>query len=466
MSNLPEAIYERLPSSAQHVAVSAYGYVRRRQRLGGRFRDYRRGFAEREHLTPAEWRAWQTGRLREMLRLAAETPFYREAFREAGLTAETLDRFELDDLERLPLLSKDQVRQDPTALCPGGDPGAGRPYSTSGSTGTPLTLYHSNDDVRRWYAMIDARYESFVGVTYHDPRATFSGRRIGARPNSRGPFHRYNLAERQLYFSPYHLGPATVATYVEALRKHQPVWMTGYAGAIHELARLALEQGLSCPPLKAVITSAEPVMPRAREDVAKAFGCRVTEEYGLIEGVCCAHQCHEASLHVSPDAGIVEILDESGAPCAPGVVGEIVATGLVHESQLLLRYRTGDLASWSDGGCACGRAMPILKGIEGRVQDAVVCPDGRRVTRLTSVARDLSGVAAMQFVQDRPDRVLARVVGDHVLDQDVRDEIERRLADRLGAGMGVDVEQVDALERTKRGKVRGVINTVGQGDEA
>jgi phenylacetate-CoA ligase len=146
------------------------------------------------------------------------------------------------------------------------------------------------------------------------------------------------------------------------------------------------------------------------------------------------------------------------------MVGEIVATGLVHESQIYLRYRTGDLASWSDLGCGCGRAMPVLGEIEGRVNDVVVCPDGRRVGRLTSVARELPGIGAMQFVQDRPDRVIARVVADGVLGRDVSLEIERRLVDRLGTDMRIDVEQADSLERTERGKVRGVINTVEAGD--
>jgi hypothetical protein len=69
----------------------------------------------------------------------------------------------------------------------------------------------------------------------------------------------------------------------------------------------------------------------------------------------------------------------------------------------------------------------------------------------------------MQFVQDRPDRVIARVVAEGILEPDVSVEIERRLADRLGAGIQIDVEQADSLERTERGKVRSVINTVEQG---
>jgi phenylacetate-coenzyme A ligase PaaK-like adenylate-forming protein len=461
MPGIAEEVYGRMPTAVQHVGVSAYGYMWRHQRLRGRFHAYRRLYAAHEHYSHDQWATWQTSRLREILGLAATAPAYSGTFADLGLSLLDLDRFELDDLARLPLLPKHRVRSAPQLFCPGGEPGwQARAYHTSGSTGTPITVYHSRSDLRRWYALVDARYESSVGVTYALPRATFSGRRIDTDPDSLGPYHRYNAAERQIYYSPYHLRSETVATYAEALWTHRPDWMTGYAGAIHEFARLALEQGVPCPRLRAVITSAEPVPPRLREDVFRAFGCQVNEEYGLIEGVCHVLECPAGSLHSSPDAGIVEIVDEQGRPCAPGEVGEIVSTGLVHESHLLIRYRTGDLGSWAAGACECGRATPVLEGVEGRVEDVVMAPDGRRVGRLTSVARDLPGVMAMQFVHDRPDSLIARVVYDGALPPDLRDEIARRLAERVGSSMTVDVEQVDRLERTLRGKVRGVVNRV------
>lgn len=450
-----------MPTALQHVGVSAYGYMWRQQRLRGRFEAYRRLYAAHEGYTREQWATWQTSRMREMLGLAATAPGYADAFAALDLSLLDIDRFELDDLGRLPLLDKDRVRREPRSFCPGGEPSlTARAYHTSGSTGTPITVYHAPSDLQRWYALVDARYEATVGVTYAMPRATFSGRRVETDPASDGPFYRYNAAERQIYYSPYHLAPETVGTYVDALWRHRPEWMTGYAGAIHELARLALEQGVRCPPLRAVITSAEPVTPRVRADVERAFGCRVTEEYGLIEGVCYVLECPAGSLHSSPDAGIVEIVDDDGRPCPPGEVGEVVSTGLVHQSQLLVRYRTGDLASWAAGDCACGRATPVLEGIEGRVEDVVIAPDGRRVGRLTSVARDLDGVTAMQFVHERPDALVARVVFEGALPDDVRDEIARRLAERVGASMRVEVEQVERLERTARGKVRGVVNRV------
>lgn len=458
-----EAIYEALPARLQHVAVSGYGYVRRWKRLAGPFREYRRGFAERDRLTAEQWDAWQEQSLRRLLALAWEVPHYRDSLGAGGLAPGDVGQLRLDDLRRLPVLTKEHVRRDPDALCPGGarPRGAGS-YPTSGSTGTPLMIYATNNDLRRQFAVRDARYTSFAGVGYSLPRATFSGRRVAPEGDTRGPFHRYNVAEHQVYFSPYHLGPGTVADYVEAMWRHPSRWITGYAGSIHELARLALDQGLQLPPLDAAITAAEPASDRLRRDVAEGFGCRVSEEYGLIEQVAFALECEHGRLHVSPDVGRVEILDEDDRPCPPGEVGEIVGTGFVRMAQPFIRYRTGDLASWDDHpACECGREMPVLSSIEGRVDDVVIAPDGRRVGRLSTVPKELDGVIAMQFVQEERDLIRARVVCDGELLGRVEDELRERLRDRLGVAMRVEVEKVSELERTGRGKTRGVIRREG-----
>jgi len=456
-----ERVYGRLPVPLQHVAVSGYGLVRRHRRLGGRFRAYRQECAEREWWPAERWRTWQRQRLREVLELAWAAPASRRQLAGAGLTLDDCRQLELADLERVPALAKDELRRDPQGFCAGGAPprGAGV-YHSSGSSGTPVTVYFSNDDFRRSFALRDARYAASAGVDYSLPRATFSGRRVSPDADGAGPFHRYNAVERQVYLSPYHLGPATAAAYVAALRAHRPAWLTGYAGSIALLARLALEQGLECPPLRAVITAAEPVPPSLREDCPRVFGCPVTEEYGLIEQAAFALECPQGSLHVSLDAALVEILDEDGRRCQPGEVGEIVGTSFLRTAQPLLRYRTGDLGALREGACACGRETPILESLEGRVDDVVATPDGRRVGRLSTVPKNLPGLLACQFVQERADRLVARVVCDGELLAETEGALRARLRERLGSAIAVEVEQVgpDALERTARGKIRGLVS--------
>jgi phenylacetate-coenzyme A ligase PaaK-like adenylate-forming protein len=458
LTTASERLYGRLPAPLQHVAISAFGYTWRRRRFGGRFQEYRDGFASRAAWDAAKWEAFQENRLRELATRAWDAPHYREAWARAGLGRSDVGSLTLSDLPALPVVTKGAVRLTPDAFCVGGAPPRGASVSlTSGSTGTPLTLYDTADDLRRALALRDARYEEFTGATYALPRATFSGRRVEPASDSHGPFHRFNLAERQVYFSPYHLGPKTAAQYVDAIVKHRPEWITGYSTCLADLAHLALEQELRSPPMRAVITTGEPVPESLRREGPLVYGARVTEEYGLAEQVCFAIECEEGSLHLSPDAGIVEILDEADELCARGEVGEIVATGFVRESQLLVRYRTGDLGSLALGPCACGRHTPILASLEGRVDDYVVGADGRRVGRLSHVPKGLPGVLAMQFVQQRPGQISAHVVSENELDPAVAATIRDRLVERLGEGMTIEVRQVADLVRTPRGKIRGII---------
>lgn len=462
MSSVTEKVYARLPLPAQHAALSGFGYLWRRRRLGGRFEEYRAGFVERERWGVEESRRWQAARLQQLLAIAWTAPGSRERLRRAGINERTLSRATPADLASLPPLRKDEVRKAPESFCPQGRPSRSHlAWHTSGSTGTPLTVWYSRDDSRRALALRDARYRASAGVGYSLPRATFGGRMVEPDPDSRGPYHRYNAAERQVYFSPYHLGPRSVDQYVDALERHGTRWLTGYATTIHLLARLALERGLAIPRLDAVVTTGEPVTSELRADVQTAFGCRVTEEYGLVEQACFAVECERGSLHVWPDAAVVELLDEHDRPCAAGEVGEIVGTGLIREAQPFIRYRTGDLAAWRES-CGCGRETPVFDKIEGRVDDVIVTPDGRRVTRLSTVPQGLPGVAAMQIVQESNDLLNVNVLADGDVPFDVANEIRRRLQVRLGTGMEIDVNRVAELERTPRGKVRLVISRASQ----
>ncbi len=132
----------------------------------------------------------------------------------------------------------------------------------------------------------------------------------------------------------------------------------------------------------------------------------------MVEESAMALECEAGSLHVFPDCGYVEILDDDDRPCPPGEIGEIVATSFIREAQQFVRYRTGDMAEWSAETCSCGRDTPILASIEGRLDDVLVGRDGRRLGRLSTVPKHLPGIVFMQFVQEEPGQVLVRVVCD------------------------------------------------------
>ncbi len=307
-------------------------------------------------------------------------------------------------------------------------------------------------------AVREVRSAGWSGVSFRDPRATFSGRIVVPDPDSDGPFHRWNAVERQAYFSTFHLRAENAQAYADAFRQHRLVWGTGYAQSFARLGRYLLDQGADRPRLRAVIATSEKLSDTDRSTIEQAFSCVVREEYSSIENAVFATECEHGSLHVSPDVGVVEILRPDGTPTGPGEVGEVVATGFLRRRQPLIRYRIGDLAAWSDEPCGCGRAMPVLAEVVGRVEDVLVGPDGRRVTRFHGVFYEIPGLVEAQVVQRTTRRFTVRVVVTDRFDEAGAAVIIGRMTDRLGAAAEVDVEPVGAIARTPAGKFRAVVS--------
>lgn len=455
-----DGLYARLPVAGQHLAVTAYGLYWRRLRFGPGFEEALIRFRAREHWSAEEWRAQESNELRALLsRAAAEVPYYRETWGERERKGAAAGR-----LEELPLLSKEPIRANPEAFLL--DSLRGRRlhrFHTSGSTGTPIQTLWTAEEIRSSMALREARSAGWAGVSFRRPRATFSGRLVEPDPGSRGPFYRYNAAERQVYLSAFHLRPGTAARYVEALRKHRVEWLTGYAVSYFLLARMILEQRLPMPSLKAVITTSEKLTPEMRCVMEAAYNCRVFEEYSTVENALFASECEKGQLHVSPDAGIVEILRPDGSRCTAGETGEVVATCLIRTSQPFVRYRLGDLARWSDVACPCGRAMPVLEEVVGRIEDVVIGPDGREMVRFHGIFIDQPNVREGQIVQEALDRLRVRVVPTDRFGPADEEEIRRRVTQRLGPAVEVVVEKVTEIPRTAGGKFPAVVSQLAPG---
>ncbi len=449
-----DALYARLPLPAQHAAVSAYGVYWYWLRFGPGYRRYVNEYAARDLWSAGEWSAWQERRIRGVLASALEVPYYRETWTAAERRAAQAGR-----LSDLPLLGKEPIRANPQAFVwPRIAPRRPLVFHTSGSTGTPIASYWSAAEVRRSLAVREVRSAGWAGVSFRQARATFSGRMVEPDADSAGPFYRYNAVERQTYLSPFHLRPATARQYVAALRRGGVVWLTGYAVSYYLLARLIQEQGLVVPPLRAVITTSEGVTPAMRVVMEAAYGCRVYEEYSTVENVLFASECGHGRLHVSPDIGLIEILRPDGTPCRAGEAGEVVVTSLMRRVQPLIRYRLGDVALWDAAPCPCGRAMPVLQAVVGRLEDVVVGPDGRQLVRFHGVFIDQPHIREGQVIQEALDRIRVKVVP--VADfgpADVAD-IVARVQRRLGPTVTVVVEPVAAIPRTAAGKFQAVIS--------
>jgi len=454
-----DQLYARLPVWAQHLAVTTYGVYWNRVRFGRGYARFVDGYRARDRFTSAQWTAYQTSKLRELVEVAiTHVPYYRSTW-----TARQKAAARAADLAEIPLLEKEPMRADARAFVREDATAKPLVFHTSGSTGTPIASMWTWLEYRDALALREVRSANWAGVSFTRPRATFSGRIVEPDPHSTGPYYRFNLVERQAYLSAFHLRKETAQQYLDALRRHSIEWITGYAVSAYLLARFVVEQGLRVEaPLKAIVTTSEKVTPGMRATMEQAFGCPVFEEYSTVENAVFASDCEHHRLHVSPDAGIVELIRPDGSPAAPGEPGEVVATCLIRSYQPMIRFRLGDMAMWDPEPCPCGRAMPVVKEVLGRVEDVIIGADGREMVRFHGIFTDQPHIREGQIVQETLTRIRVRVVPAPGYGAADTANVIARMRQRLGNGTEIVVETVPHLERTKAGKFQPVISLLAK----
>lgn len=456
-----DQIYAKSPLWLQNFGVSVYGYLWRFMRVGGDFKKYVSDFSERDKYSTGDWHAYQTLQLRKLIAQAIENvPYYQRSY-DLNL-GDHIENFEPEQLTKLPLLEKEDIRSKPDDLVAINiSPRKLHTYYTSGTTGTPLMMRVTRDMHRQWMAAYEVRVRHWAGVNYQMSRAMIGGRLVVPKAKAEPPFWRYNLAERQLYMSAFHISPQNAPSYVKALNHYRPDYLVGYASSHYFLARMISEQGLEVYQPKAVLTSSEKLTPEMRTSLESVYRCPVFDAYSGVEACCLASECEHQRLHVSPDVGIIELIDENGSPVKSGEPGEIVATGLLNFEQPLIRYRTGDLAVWSDEPCPCGREMPVIKELVGRLEDTVIGPDGREMVRFHGIFVGLPHIREGQVIQETLSEFRVRLVVQPDFNEYDRQVIYKRFFDRLGP-IELKIELVDHIERTERGKFQAVISNVNR----
>ncbi len=447
----------------QNLGVSLYGLAWRKERLGGDFRRCLSEFHEREHWTAERFQQHLRSEIREALLCALEgVPYYRRRWKAAGITEGQLRNLDLRELTFLPSTPKRDLRASPEDFV--SEQVARRRlrhYYSSGTTGTPITAICTADGHRRFIAAREARSFAWAGTSLMRPRSMIGGRLVVPKAVSKPPFHRYNRAEKQLYFSAYHLSPSNACHYVRALNQYRPAVLTGYAYSHFLLGKFMLEQDLKLDyEPEALVLSSEKLTSEMKVVISRAFRARPYEEYGCVENCVLATECEHGRLHVSPDFGIVEIVDEKGDGVPPGVEGRILCTSLLNEAQPLVRYEIGDLGAWSPEPCPCGRNhLPVLQEVVGRIEDVVTGPDGRQMVRFHGIFVGLRHVLEGQVVQETLNSFTARIVASPEFGRSDQEEITARFRQRLGP-VEVRIERVAEIPRTERGKFRAVISNL------
>jgi phenylacetate-CoA ligase len=454
-------LYDHSPVCAQNLFSSIYGLKKRLDRYRGD--DYKRFlefFRACEGWSVEELRAYQNERLTEVIRHAYDyVPFYRQRFDALKLRPDDIRT--VDDLPKLPLLTKDDIRGAGADMTARGYPRRkALVANTSGSTGYPLTLWRSRRSNQMEYAFTWARRRP--GVCRGRPYASFTGIHIVRSDSFTPPFWRMNWASRQRCYSVFHMTDETMPLYLDDLNRHPMDWFQGYATPIYLLAEFVLDKGYPFTAYpKAVFTTSEQLLPGYREAIETAFHTKLYDQYGLHEQTCSITEYPCGHMHEDMEYAITEFIPVGREGDA--TVAEIVGTALYNEAMPLIRYRCGDLALLPDHPPACN-AHPsrIVSAIYGRTNHVIVTGDGRKISNISVIVTRCRNVNAVQCIQDEPGTMRLRVVKGPCFSAEDEAELLRQFRLRVGEQTEVRVEYASDVLRTSSGKTLAIISNVGK----
>lgn len=396
---------------------------------------------------------------RFLVEVGHRVPYYRALFRQAGFDPSALHS--IADLQRLPLLGKPEVRANLDALKADGHGPLSR-YNTGGSSGEPLIFYigkgrKSHDVAAKW------RATRWWGVDIGDRELVVWGSPIELGAQDRLRRLRDGLMRSHL-LPAFEMSEANLDRFVASIQAARPTMLFGYPSSLHLIAQHAARRGVPLDQLgiKVAFVTSERLYAEQRDGIAKVFGCPVANGYGARDAGFIAHECPHGHLHISAEDIVVETVHADGTWAAPGDPGEIVVTHLATGDFPLVRYRTGDVGVLGQVTCPCGRGLPVLQEVQGRSTDFVVAADGTVMHGLALIyaLRDLPEVERFRIEQLSLQETVVTLVPGHGFDATTREQIVRDVKARLGASVGVRLDEVQAIAPEPSGKFRYVVSHV------
>lgn len=419
---------------------------------------YLRELDEWQWLSPFDLRAVQQAKLVALLNHARQrTAFYRDRLSSApaDIKSLTTDRLLVD----VPLLDKEQIRAHLDAMLWHEAPGGLFPAHTGGSSGEPLRFFLDRRrqafdlaarlHTHRWFGVQPGDREVFLWGSPIEHRRTDGLRRLRDRLTN------------HLLLNAFDMSPARMDRYLDAMERFQPASLFGYPSSLALLAEhgLARKRRLKLRRLKAVFVTGEVCFPPHRAILKEYFSAPVADGYGSREAGFIAHECPQGSLHIMAGNCIVETVRE-GRPTRTGEAGEIVVTHLDGFGLPMIRYRTGDVGRLRSGRCACGRGLPLIDVVHGRVTDFLRLPDGtiRHALSIIYPLRETAGLRQFRVRQEADYSVIVQIVPHKMNGPSMAAEVARRVRPVVGEEIELRVEPVDFLPTEASGKYRYVIS--------
>lgn len=364
--------------------------------------------------------------------------FYHRLYKEAGINKEDITC--LDDLSKLPIVTKDMVKRygleilttSPQTVIKG---------NTSGTTGTPLSVY------RNWKTIWTE--QAFLYCARKRNGFTYGQRLVSLRGNltKRDMSLKVHISNT-LYLSSYNITRANTQFYYNQIKRFQPIAIEGYPSSLYSLALILRDAGLKLS-IPVAFTSSETLHNFQRNVIEEQFGTELFDWYGMTEGCIALNETdNHNGYNEIPGYSINEYMEDG-----------VICTSLINDAFPLIRYRINDIIEIMDAKSE-KNLQNIVKSIEGRKEDYILCKDGSRIKRLDFLFKGIRNVRFSQLVQDENNLLHVNIVPENGFSEADKKHVERNLLDRVGNGnldYVIELITESQIQYGSRGKFKYII---------
>ena len=418
----------------------------------------------------AQWRSpkrIKQKQLRSLQSLLAYAKNY-SPFYASRLAHVDVERLSWERFEEIPLLTRQQLRDENSQLDCSKVPPQHEPVKstmTSGSTASPVEIRMTERVAMQWScnALRDHLWHG------RDASLTMSAIRWRADDKAMAPeglsFNSWGKPHDQFYQtgeSFFLNSSSTIAEQLVWLEKNNPHYLISHPSNLRALLLEIQTQKIQLTNLVQLRTVGEQVTTELRELAREVLDLPLVDTYSSQELGYIALQCPKhVHYHALPDSVVVEILNENGRPCEEGQLGRVVVTSLTNLATPLIRYEVGDMASFGPT-CGCGRGLPVLQQLAGRVRNMLRLPDGslRWPNFGFRKIMDVADIQQFQIVQKDLEVIEFRAVVNKPLSEDQEETVRKILSAHLGHPFAIIFSYPNKIARSKSGKYEDFLSLI------
>ncbi|OKL40520.1 hypothetical protein A3841_16045 [Pontibacter flavimaris] len=452
---MQERIYKSLPNVLQNGLVTFFDYIQYKKRHSGVYGQFLAEYKNAKSLNIEELIFLQKECLIEFLNYAKHSStYYKNLLNDFPFNQDVFQAY-----KTIPIQSKEDIREN-----------LGRIFTiskkkailskTGGTTGKSMEVRFRPDDMQKRFAILDAWRESF-GYKLGDKVAWFSGKSLLTDKDVKAnKYWKYDFLYKIRYYSTFHIHDNSIRHYIDDLNNFKPLFAIGFPSSMYEIAKWGLKNNF---PLKykmeTLFPTAETIIDEERRVLETFFGGRVVNQYASSEGAPFILECKKGKLHLEMLSGFFEVLDEQGLPAQSG---ELVFTSFSTHGTPLIRYAIKDRIVLSDEICDCGNHNPVVKSIEGRVNDFIYSKERGKINlgNISNCIKYVKGVIKFQIIQNQEDAVLVLVVKSSEYSLNDEKMFRHELVQRLGEKVDIKFQYVSDIPRESSGKYRIVKNNL------